>query len=535
MTFLFAGHAAQRDVFGQRLVGDHHGGGVRADVTRQALDLAGQVDDFPDFAVRFVDLAEIAAFLQGLVQRDVQIFRHHRGNLVDARQRNPQRTAHVLDRRPRRQGAEGADLSDVLLAVLLLDVANDLAAAILAEVDVDVGCFLAAFVQEPLEQQVISDRAHVAQVQGVRDQRPHAAAAGRGRHAHLAHLTHEVPHDQEVVGKAQLADHAQLAVQAVEHHLGQLSAGTHLVIARVAFVQALQAQLAEELLGGLPFRQRCIDREVAFAQVQVDVHRVGNLLAAGDCVFQAGKGPVHLLRAAEEVLIPVHPHPVRVRAEFARVDAQHNVLGFGILGGDVVAITGGDQRNVQVAGQFDGCVQRQLLDLDAVVHDLDEVAVPEQIVKPLGDFLSFLQVLLGTVPPQQRPVQFAGHTAAQAEDALVVLLEQFLVDTRLEVEPFQVGRRGHFEQVLEPGAVLAQQRQMVAGFLHVAGRFLPPAAGGDVRLVADDRLQTGVFGFLIELQRTVQIAVVGQRQRVHPVVLGRSTSRSIEPAPSRRL
>jgi len=124
------------------------------------------------------------------------------------RGRNPQRAAHVLDRGPRRQRAEGADLGDVLFAVLLLHVVNDLAAALLAEVDVNIRRFLAAFVQEPLEQQIVLDRTHVAQVQGVRDQGPHAAAAGGGRHVHLARLAHEVPHDQEVVGKAELADHA---------------------------------------------------------------------------------------------------------------------------------------------------------------------------------------------------------------------------------------------------------------------------------------------------------------------------------------
>ena len=41
--FLLVLHALQGDVFGQRAVGDHHGGGVRADVARQPLDLPGQV------------------------------------------------------------------------------------------------------------------------------------------------------------------------------------------------------------------------------------------------------------------------------------------------------------------------------------------------------------------------------------------------------------------------------------------------------------------------------------------------------------
>ena len=107
--------------------------------------------------------------------------------------RPAEHAADVLDRRLGRQRAERADLGDVLLAVLLLDVADDLAAAVLAEVDVDIGRFLAVQIEEPLEQQVVLDRADVAQIERVADERPDAAAAGRGRHSVLAGVADEVP------------------------------------------------------------------------------------------------------------------------------------------------------------------------------------------------------------------------------------------------------------------------------------------------------------------------------------------------------
>ena len=97
-------------------------------------------------------------------------------------------------------------------------------------------------------------------------------------------------------------------------------------------------------------------------------------------------------------------------------------------------------------------------------------------------------------------------------------LQQLLVDPRFEIEAFEVGRRSHFEQVLESGAILAQQRQVVAGFLHVAGSFLGPAARRNVRFVTDNGLDAAVLGLLVELQGAVQIAVVRQRQGVHALV-----------------
>ena len=99
------------------------------------------------------------------------------------------------------------------IAVLLLDVLDHLAAALLAEVDVDIGRFPAAFVQEPLEEQVVFQRADVAQIQRVGHQRADARSAGRGRNALLAGEADEVPDDQEVVGETQLVDHVQFAIE----------------------------------------------------------------------------------------------------------------------------------------------------------------------------------------------------------------------------------------------------------------------------------------------------------------------------------
>ena len=115
----------------------------------------------------------------------LQFVGHQGHHGVDPRDGQAQRPAHVADRRPGGQRAEGADLRHVRHAVLVLDVLDHLAAALLAEVDVDIGRLAAALVQKPLEQQVVLQRANVAEVQGVGNQRADARAAGRGRDALL--------------------------------------------------------------------------------------------------------------------------------------------------------------------------------------------------------------------------------------------------------------------------------------------------------------------------------------------------------------
>ena len=100
-----------------------------------------------------------------------------------------------------------------------------LAAALLAEVDVDIGRFEAVLVEEPLEQQIVLQRADVAQVQRVADQRADARAAGRGRDALRPGEADEVPDDQEVVGEAELVDDVQLAVEPGDDLVGELAVG----------------------------------------------------------------------------------------------------------------------------------------------------------------------------------------------------------------------------------------------------------------------------------------------------------------------
>ena len=124
--------------------------------------------------------------------------------------------------------------------------------------------------------------------------------------------------------------------------------------------------------------------KVALAQVEVDVYRVGNLLRPPQRFLLVGQCCVHLLRAPQKELIALHLHAVGVGAELTRVDAEQHVLGDCIFLIHVVGIAGGDQRQPHPVGDLHGRVFRLPLNLQAVVLDLDEVAIAEHLVKPAG-------------------------------------------------------------------------------------------------------------------------------------------------------
>ena len=111
---------------------------------------------------------------------------------------------------------------DVLAAVLVADVVEDLLAALLAEVDVDVGRLAALLVHQALEHQPVLDRIDVGDLEAEADERPgRAAASGAHGHAHLARVADEVGDDQEVRAKAHRLDDVHLVGQTLAGRLGR--------------------------------------------------------------------------------------------------------------------------------------------------------------------------------------------------------------------------------------------------------------------------------------------------------------------------
>ena len=134
--------------------------------------------------------------------------------LVDFAEGHVERAADVLERRLGAERAEGDDLRDLLAAVFLGDVLDHFAAAIGAEVDVDVGHADAFRIEEALEEQAVVQRVDVGDPHRVADQASGGrTAAGTDRDALRFGVADEVPNDQEVAGELHLLDQLDFAVE----------------------------------------------------------------------------------------------------------------------------------------------------------------------------------------------------------------------------------------------------------------------------------------------------------------------------------
>ena len=261
-------------------------------------------------------------------------------------------------------------------------------------------------------------------------------------------------------------------------------------------------------------------REIPASEIQLDIDRVGDLLAARYGMFEALEALVHFRLGPQEELVVVHPHAVAIRPEFTRADAHQDILDLGVLAFGIVGVVGGHQGQTHPVGDVDRTEQLLALDRYPIVHDLDEVPVFEELGKPSRDVLSLLDRSCGIRSSKYEPGKFARHASAQADNPLAVEFEQLLVDSRFVVEAFEVGARSKADQIAKTGLILSKKRQVVGSLFRGVGIARVSATRGDVSLIADDGVDSRCFGLFVELQGPVQVTVVGKCQGVHSEIFG---------------
>ena len=204
----------ERHELGQRPGRDDDAGGVDRGVTGHALEPARDREQLLDALVLLLHLAEHGILLERLVERHVERGGHRLGDLVGVGVRDVHDARDVAHDGACFHRPEGDDLRHVLAPVLARHVVDDLAAAALAEVDVDVGQRHALGVEEALEDEVVLDRIDVGDAQAVGDEAAgRRAAAGADRDRLLARVADEVPDDEEVPGVLHLLDHLDFVAE----------------------------------------------------------------------------------------------------------------------------------------------------------------------------------------------------------------------------------------------------------------------------------------------------------------------------------
>ena len=203
----------------------------------------------------------------------------HLGHLLDDGQVDAERAPAVAQRALGAVADHHRRQRRALAPILAVDVLDDFLAALVLEVDVDVGRLVALLRDEALEQQAGARRIDLGDAQAVADRRVGGRTAALAQDVLRPGEAHDVVHRQEVVLVLHVGDQAQLVLD-LGLHLGGNAFAEAPVRADIGF----RAQVAAGRVAGRDhfvrvFVAQLVEREGAQAR---DAQRLGQGLARVD-------------------------------------------------------------------------------------------------------------------------------------------------------------------------------------------------------------------------------------------------------------
>ncbi len=260
-----------------------------------------------------------------------------------------------------------------------------------------------------------------------------------------------------------------------------------------------------------------VARQVEAAEVEHEVAALGHRQGVPAGLGHLGEDPGHLVGRLHVELFGGELPAVGVAHRRTRLDAEQRLVGARVAGLEIVRVVGPGDRGADGAGDRERLARHLHLLGQAVGLDLHEVVVlAEDLLVPAGRLLRARHVT-GTDQARHLGVE----AARQHREPIGVLGEQLLVDPGLVVEALEVRLGDELDQVLVTVEVADQDREVVGSFVAaVLGAALGPSSRRHVELAADDRLDAGLLGGQVEVDRAEEIAVIGQGDGREVQVLG---------------
>ena len=284
----------------------------------------------------------------------------------------------------------------MIRAVLPFHVFQDLAAAMVGEVHIDIGGGRALRVQEALERQVVVQRVHGDDADGVGHQRAGGRASGGQHDPLLARPRTVIGHDEEVRGVAFLLDDVELVIQTVDLDLVQFALQEDR--------QAFERDLSEIVDGGQAVGN-LIDREVPLAEFQFHVTTRRDLGVVLERLGDVLEGLLHLLRRGHRKVVVRRDGPLALLERAVVLDAQKKRARLGLFRFQIIDVPRRDDPHAELLRQRDERVVLLLLVRTVRLMDefKEEVVFAENVDVFLHPLLGRLRIRLRQILPDIRP------------------------------------------------------------------------------------------------------------------------------------
>jgi len=176
---------------------------------------------------------------------------------------------------------------------------------------------------------------------------------------------------------------------------------------------------------------------------QAQAAALGNIERAREHLRRVLEHAVHLFVALDEKLRTLELHASCVADGLAGLDADHHILGVGIVLAEIVAVVGGHQRQPEILLKLEQAGMDAMLHLQALVLNFEEEPIfAENVGEGSGRGAGGVVVVL-----HQPLGDFAFQASGQADQALRMLRQKFLAHPGLVIKAVQRGFRGDLHQV----------------------------------------------------------------------------------------
>ena len=234
-------------------------------------------------------------------------------------------------------------------------------------------------------------------------------------------------------------------------------------------------------------------------------------------LWQFSKSFFHLFRRFKIKTISLKMQTFLIINCLSRLNAKENIMRPRILPIHIVAIICCDHTDVQFPRKLHELFIQGVLFWNSVILQLNVKIVRTQYVLVIKRF--FPRPFVHPFLEQIR--YFALHTGRKPYQPTAVLLQEIDIYPRFIIKTFCICFCHETYQIAISVVVLRKQDEMERCLFDVLTMlFFQAASGGYINFTPDNRLNAGFCNFLVEFNRSEEIAVVSYRNCRHPVSCG---------------
>ena len=249
-------------------------------------------------------------------------------------------------------------------------------------------------------------------------------------------------------------------------------------------------------------------------KLEVNFAALGDLLRIGERLRMIFEKLLHLLGRAHVELPFGIAHARRIMDTLARLNREQDIVRLRVLLMHIVDVVRRHESDAKLLRQLYDARECRLFIGNSMILNLKEEVLSSKDADILLDEL-FRALSLAA---QDRLRNLARHAGAEAYKSLMVLAQDVLVDARLVVHALRIGERDEFHEASIAFIILRKKNQMiVARAAHL--RAVKARFRRKIRLTADDRTDSLLLRFLIEINDTVHRPVIGDRDGIHAKLL----------------